>query len=808
MVARSRKNRTRQAFSPIEQRRLRKRRQSGAKALRLFFWTWFLLILPVALIIGGVYVSLTADLPDITDLRNYRPPVVTTVYADDHQKIAEFYEERRFVVPLSRMPERLIQAFVAAEDARFFDHRGVDFFSILRATFKNLEAGEVVQGASTITQQVARSFYLSTEKSYRRKFKEALLAYRIDRNLTKKEVLFLYLNQIYLGYGAYGVAAAADSYFGKTLGELTLAETATLAGLPPAPSTYSPAHAPERARKRRWYVLRRMLAEGYITEYEANRADVAPVTVLPRRNWYLEKAPYYAEHVRREIEAQYGADALYRQGLQIYTAVDLDLQASARAAVDKGLRALDKRQGFRGPIATVSPDERDDLLTRLAGSRPEGFPAPGMIVKGMVVDKKGTGLRVAMGAASGRLSSDGMRWAGTRLSIGDVVWVKLLGTAEDADVWDLSLEQQPVVEGALICVETETGQVKAMIGGRDFSRSQFNRAIQSQRQPGSAFKPIIYAAALDRGYTPLTILSDAPFVYNDGYTTWSPVNYDHRFKGPIRLREAIAKSRNIPVIRVLQEIGVGYAVDYAHRLGIGSPLDDTLSLALGASGVSLMDMVTSYSVFANSGRLIHPRFIVRILDRDGNELNDMKIEPDQVIDPSTAYIMTSLLESVVQEGTGYRVRALDRPTAGKTGTTNDFRDAWFLGYTPHYVSGAWVGFDQERPLGSGETGSRAASPIWLDFMKKAAADQPKTPFSPPASVVFAEIDQRTGLRAAVHGPHTVTECFKPGTVPEAPARPTQLISKSLPSVSDPQPIRQRTRPSVIATPEDFFKSGI
>jgi penicillin-binding protein 1A len=779
----------------------------GAKALRLFFWSWFLVILPLALICSGGYVALTTEMPDISTLKNYRPPVVTTVYADDDRKIAEFYEQRRFVVPLSRMPRRLIQAFVAAEDARFFDHEGVDLFGILRAAFKNLEAGEVVQGASTITQQVARSFFLSAERSYRRKLEEAVLAYRIDRNFTKEEILFLYLNQIYLGYGAYGVAAAADSYFGKALADLTLAETATLAGLPPAPSTYSPAHYPERAKKRRWYVLRRMLSEGYITEYEANRADVAPVAVRPRKNWYLDKAPYYAEHVRRYVEERYGADALYRQGLQIYTAVDLDLQEAARAAVDKGLRSLDKRQGFRGPLTTLIPEERKDFLTRLGNTHPAGFPAPGMIVRGMVLGKAGggTGYRVTLGPVEGELSPREMRWSRTRLSPGDVVLVKLLRDADNTGGWELALEQTPVVEGALVCVETQTGAVKAMVGGRDFTRSQFNRAVQSHRQPGSSFKPIIYAAALDKQYTPLTVLSDTPFFYNDGHTAWAPVNYDHRFLGPIRLRKAISKSRNIPVIRVLKDIGVDYAVDYAHRLGITSPLDPNLSLALGASGVSLMEMLTAYSVFANGGKLLQPRFITRIIGRDGRELDPPGGEPRQAIDASTAYIMTSLLESVVQEGTGRRVRALDRPVAGKTGTTNDFRDAWFMGYTPHLVAGTWVGFDQEQPLGRAETGSRAAIPIWLDFMAGAVADHPPTPFSAPESVVFAEIDRHTGLRASADGPHTFTECFKPGTVPTVPAR---LVSKSLPSDPERSPIHQRPRPPLITTSEDFFKSGI
>ena len=743
----------------------------------------------------GLYLHITEDLPLIHSLNDYRPPVVTTVHAADGTKIAEFYTERRIVVPLSEMPENLIRAFVAAEDARFFEHEGVDFLSILRAAVKNIEAGEVIQGGSTITQQVARSFFLTPERSYRRKLREAILAYRIDRALTKDEILFLYLNQIYLGYGAYGVGAAAENYFGRSAGDLTLAQCATLAGLPPAPARYSPVADPERSRRRRRYVLERMVIDGYISPDAAEAAAQVRLEIQPRRNWFMESAPWYAEHVRRIVEARVGHDALYRGGLTIHTAVDLNLQRAARAAVDRGVRALDKRQGYRGPVDRIAPDEIPDYLKALEAGR-EAL-GPEAIRKGVVVETAGptADLAVDLGGVRGRLSPEGRRWARTRLKVGDVIQVKLGERPADGDSWPLSLDQTPVVEGALLCVETGTGYVRAMVGGRDYSHSQFNRAVQSRRQPGSAFKPIIYTAALENGYTPATILSDTPFVYRvpDGGGIWRPDNYDRRFLGPLRLRQALAKSRNIPAVRVLADIGEDAAVDAARRLGIVSRLHRSLSMALGASGVSLQEMVGAFSVFADGGRRIEPVFVTRIIDRDGRDISPLRVEPEAAVDPGTAYLMTSLLQSVVESGTGRRVRALGRPVAGKTGTTNDFRDAWFLGFTPDYVAGAWVGFDQERSLGRRETGSKAASPIWLDFMTVAHEGLPVREFPVPDEVVFAEIDRTTGLLARSGATDTFRECFRVGTEPTASA---------------PTAAERAARRGLVADPVTFFKSGM
>ncbi len=882
------------AEAPPGRRARGKRRRGGLT--RWFFWAWFLLILPAGLAGYAGYRHIRTDLPEISSLSDYRPPVITTVYADDGQRIAEFYEQRRIVLPISQIPPRLIHAFVAAEDARFFEHAGVDILSILRALSKNLSAGEVVQGGSTITQQVTKSFLLTPEKSYRRKLKEALLAYRIEKAFTKKEILYLYLNQIYLGNGAYGVQAAAENYFGKPAWELSLAECATLAGLPPAPSAYSPANHPEMGRKRRRYVLERMVAEGYISHSEAASAMAERLTLAPRKNWFIETAPYFSEHIRRYVGERYGQDALYRDGLQIHTTVNVAMQKAAMRDVRDGLRDLDKRQGWRGPIQRLGPEEREAFIHELKRRQTVDFimpvetgvaetgaaetgpaetsvaagagesPAVGAIVRGVIVPatpaslKDGSGGRptsgkrigggadgpgdgmanagggvavgvadgdliIHMGGALGIIRREDRRWArNATLAEGDVIWARIMEFDANRGLWRLALEQEPEVEGALMCIETGSGNVKALVGGRDFAKSQFNRAVQSLRQPGSSFKPIIYAAALDRGFTPLTLLSDTPFAYDDGFTIWRPTNYDDKFTGPIRLRDALAKSRNIPVIRVLDEIGVDYAVTYARRLGFTSRLDRRLSLALGASGVSLMEMVTAYSVFANQGTLRHPVFIREIRNREGHLLPEMAPEPEQVMEASTAYLMTSLLESVVQKGTGRRVRELNRPVAGKTGTTNDFRDAWFMGYTPEYVTGVWVGFDQERPLGPKETGSRAASPIWLAFMRQALADRPVTDFPVPEGVTFLEIDAQTGRRAESRTPYTFTECFKADNLPgvirkplaAAAAAPDAQASNSAGAPPDRPQSFQRPAgkpappqtPTVITGPEDFFKSGI
>ncbi len=789
----------------MKNRASRESRGVLGKVIRLLFWISLLGVVAGTAGIAGIFFYLSEDLPKISSLADYRPPVVTTVYSDDNRKIAEFYRERRIVTPLSEIPKMLTEAFIAAEDSRFYKHKGIDLLSIIRAFFKNIEAGTIVQGGSTITQQVTKSFLLTPERSYTRKIKEAILAYRIEKSFTKQEVLFLYLNQIYLGHGAYGVAAAAENYFGKSVKDLNLAECAMLAGLPQAPSRYSPFRHPERAQQRQIYALNRMVEEGYITNVQATEAIDTKLDVKPRRNWYIEKVPIYTEHVRRHVEETYGKDALYEEGLKIYTAVNIEMQKIARKEIEKGLKDLDKRRGYRGALKHLSQEEIEEVIRSFQDEEGQRKLEAGQVVSGVVIDVNDTTniVTVRMGNAVGTMKLSEMKWArkpnpevawyearirhpGQVLRVGDVIEVRVIGKPEGAEMWELALEQTPDAQSAMLCIEAGTGQVKVMVGGRDFRESQFNRAIQSRRQPGSAFKPVIYAAALDKGFTPASMIIDSPIVFKDVQRdhTWKPRNYGKKFYGPTLFRQALAKSRNVITIKILQKIGIDYAIDYARKLGITSNISRNLSIALGSSGLSVLEVVTSYSVFANNGYLVPPVFITKITDRDGRVIFEASPERKRVIEESTAFIMTSLLESVVKSGTGRRVRALNRPVAGKTGTTNNLYDAWFVGFTPEYITGTWVGLDDEAPIGKGETGSRAASPIWLAFMKAVLKDKPIKVFQVPEGVVFSKIDAQTGLLPVPESQKTIFECFKEGTVPA----------------------KYTKRPQKVAEPEEFYKS--
>ncbi len=810
---------------------LKKRAQKKPRSLlfRLIKWGLVLCLLfsiAAGIALLGLFSYLSQDLPEIKSLTDYKPPLITTVFSSDSRKVAEFYRQRRIILPLKEMPQQLINAFIAAEDARFYQHQGIDPLSIARAFKKNLEAGRIVQGGSTITQQVTRSFFLTPEKSYTRKAKEAILAYRINKTFSKQEVLFLYLNQIYLGHGAYGVEAASENYFGKSAQNLNLAECAILAGLPQAPSLDSPFHHPERAKQRQIYVLNRMVEEGYITEIEAAEAIDQELDIKPRRNWYIEKVPYYTEHVRRYVEDKYGADMLYEGGLKIYTAVNIEMQKAARKAIDDGLRALDKRHGYRGPLKHLETEEIEPFCQKISAELEKTPIQPGLIVEGVVIDteSKPNAVVVKVGGRQGILKSADMRWAlrsgsspQSLFKKGDQIWVRIKAEPEKAkpekeqpdtkkdapaptpapQPLSLSLEQTPEVQSALVCIEAETGHVDAMVGGRDFTQSQFNRAVQSRRQPGSAFKPFIYSAALDRGpttatgpkgYTPATLVNDTAVVYKvEGAKAWKPKNYDRKYLGPMLLWRALAKSRNTVTVALLQDIGIEYGIDYAKKFGFTSEIEYYLSSALGTAGVSLLEMTAAYSVFANLGYHIKPVFITRIVDRDGNVIEEADYHRKKVIEKNTAYVMTQLLRGVVEHGTGWRVKkALDRIAAGKTGTTNNLFDAWFMGYTPRYITGVWVGYDQERFLGRGETGSRAASPIWIEFMQSVLENKPKMDFQSPQEVVVYKIDAKTGLLPIPESEKTITLYFKEG------AAPTEHTPK----------------PGAITDSEEFFKSGI
>ena len=641
---------------------------------RKVYWTLFCVLIVLLIVsaglLAGFYIYFSKDLPRLTSIKDYSPNVVTQVFSEYGEVIAEFFVEKRYAIPIEEMPTELIEAFIAAEDARFFEHQGVDFFSIMRALMKNITSMDIVQGGSTITQQITKSLLLTPEKSYARKIKEAILAYRIEKSLSKSDILSIYLNQIYLGHRSYGIEAAALTYFGKTASKLNLAESALLAGLPKAPSAYSPIRHLNRAKRRQRYVLERMVQRRYITEEEAREAAEVPIVITSAENKNITVAPYFTEHIRNYLKRTYGPEMLYSGGLQVYTPLNLFMQKTAQQAVEAGLADFEKREGYQ--------------------------------------------------------------------------------------------EGEPRVQGALVAMEPQTGYIKALVGGVDFLENQFNRATQARRQPGSAFKPFVYAAALDKHYTTTTMVTDSPLIFSvaSDKEFWEPRNFDLKYTGPVTLRYALSASRNIVTIKILQDIGVGYVIKYARTMGITSPLNNDLSLALGSSGVSLLELTRSYAVFANEGLLAEPVFITKVVDRDGVVLEENKPRLQQVISSQTAYLMTSLLKSVVDEGTGRRVRALNRTCAGKTGTTNDVRDAWFVGYTPDIIAGTWVGFDNQKPLGKNETGAVAASPIWLNFMQGVVEGTPVKTFSIPEGIVFMRVDAETGKPATPMTKKITFECFK------------------------------------------------
>jgi penicillin-binding protein 1A len=799
----------------------------------------------VAALAGGaawlaVYQAFLRDLPDLRGLRDYQPLLTSRVLDRNGRLIGEFYDERRSLVSLEQVPRHVVMAFLAAEDDTFFEHGGLDYRAIVRAFWVNLQAGgEIVQGGSTITQQVAKTLLLTPERRYTRKIKDMLLARRIEQHFSKEEILYLYLNQIYFGHGAYGIAEAARTYFGITPDELTISQAALLAGLPKAPSSYSPHNDPAAAEQRRSYVLRRMFEEGFIPEasYEQALAAPPPITGPPEQE-DMEDAAWFSEQVRRHLFDALGGERVRREGLVIETTLDLDAQRAAVAALRRGLEELDRRQGFRGALRRIEPGAIEAALPELArenglaaeGDAPPDLPADRTLL-GVVtrVDDAAGRARVAFAPGlSGVLHAEDVRWArapdpaafpvpvraiGKVLRAGDVARFTREGVEDAGDraARRVRLVQEPAVEGALLALEVDTGEVMALVGGYDFERSEFDRATQARRQPGSAFKPIIYGAALRAGWTAASTIVDRPLVYTDPWTgeVWRPGNYKGRFYGRITLRDALARSVNNATIHLLNEVGVGDAIEYARDLGIESPLEPNLSLALGASGLSLLELVRAYAVFPAEGRPVTPRFIRRVLDAQGNLLlenvplgpapaepappadaraaaipaalpageepaasprmarADAPLPPGHVLSPVDAYLVTELLRAVIQdpEGTGRQAKDLGRALAGKTGTTNEQRDAWFIGFSPDLVAGVWMGFDERKVLGRGETGGKAALPVWIDFMRAELARRARREFEVPEGVVFARIDRASGLLAGANGADTVFQAFADGTVP-------------------------------------------
>ncbi len=768
-----------------------------------------LLILALVGAGAGIYVFLSfgRDLPDYRQLADYEPPVMTRVYAGDGRLLSEFAVERRVFVPVKAMPRRVVQAVLSAEDKHFYTHSGIDILGVIRAALvnlRNLGSSRRLVGASTITQQVAKNFLLSNELSWERKIKEAILAFRIERAFSKDRILELYLNEIYLGLGSYGMASAALNYFNKSLDELTIPEAAYLAALPKAPNNYHPTRNPVAAKVRRDWVIGRMLEDKVITPDEATRAKLQPLSVSERSETEFVKADYFVEEVRRWLAKRYGETELYKGGLFVRTSLDPRLQDIADRVLAKGLEAYDRKHGWRGPIAQIEPGP--GWLGRLRDVEPP--PGLGGWRLGAVtgVDDGGADIGLADGG-QGRIPLPEMKWArpwkedqrlGPRvrrpadvLAPGDVVAVEAVAAGIKGKVYPVgtfSLRQIPEIEGALVAMDPHTGRVLAMSGGYDYGRSQFNRATQAMRQPGSAFKPIVYLAALDSGFTPSTLILDAPFVIDQGpgLPKWRPANYTKRFYGPSTMRLGIEKSRNLMTVRLAQTIGIEKVAEYAERLGVVDTLPRKLSMALGAGETTLLRLTTAYAMLVNGGKKIQPSLIDRIQDRHGRtvfshdkrlcgnclatfwtgqEVPDIPDPRPSVTGPASAYQLVSLLQGVIERGTGRRIREVGKPLAGKTGTTNGAFDAWFIGFSPDLAVGVFTGFDDPRTLGRGEQGASVAGPIFKDFMAEALAGRAAIPFRIPPGIRLVRVNGSTGELARPGDKGVILEAFKPGTVP-------------------------------------------
>ena len=760
------------------------------KILIISFFSIGLLCLTIGFIGAGfIYFYFSKDLPDVRQLKVYQPSTITQIYSDSDDKIAEFYIEKRIIVELENIPLSLKQATLAVEDSNFYYHFGIDPKAIFRAFITNIKAGHVVEGGSTITQQLTKTMFLSRERTLPRKVKEAILAVRLELVFTKDEILEMYLNQIYYGHGTYGVEAAARNYFGKSVKDLTIAECAMIASLPKAPNNYSPYRNPKRARKRRNHVIRRMENISFINQEEAELA-LQEDFHLGKVEKMLNKAPYFVEHVRRILEEKFGSNKLYRAGLKVYTTLNMNMQESAQRAIKENLLIADKRYGYRGSLGTVDITQGEravrNAMIKQNGFLEEENIKAGDIIYGAVIKVGKSQASVILGQENGYLNIKDMNWArkpnpnldgrwtkiknpNEAISVGDLIIVKVLGRKQGGLGWSLSLEQEPEVEGALVSLAPENGQVKAMVGGYDFKKSQFNRSVQAIRQPGSAFKPIIYAAAINEGYSPSSIIIDSPIIFKekqDAFDKWKPVNFEEKFYGPTSLREALAHSRNVVTVKLMQKIGIKSTIRLAKKLGISSKLEENLSISLGSSGMTLYELVSAYSAFANMGNRIKPTVIRNIKSRSGEVLFSSIPEITQPISPGTAHIITSLMKSVVKNGTAKKVKALKRPVAGKTGTTNNYVDAWFMGYTPDLVTGVWVGKDKDEPLGRNETGSRAAIPIWLQFMQEALANKPIINFPVPSDIQFLKVQSKSGEPAKYGDTDSNFEIFSQNFLPE------------------------------------------
>ncbi|OCW56689.1 penicillin-binding protein 1A [Hoeflea olei] len=772
-----------------------------------FFGIGAVVFLIVAAGVAWYIGDISKDLPDYEVLNSYEPPVTTRVHAASGELMAEYARERRLFLPIQAIPDRVKAAFLSAEDKNFYSHPGVDPIGLARAVINNIRTG-ARQGASTITQQVAKNFLLTADQTYERKIKEAILSFRIEQAYSKDRILELYLNEIFFGMNAYGIAGAALTYFNKSVNELTIAETAYLASLPKAPSNYHPFRHPDRAIERRNWVIDRMVENGYVSAADGADAKKQPLGVTPRKTGsYLFASEYFAEEVRRELISRYGTDALYEGGLSVRTTLDPKLQAYARKALQKGLLSYDERRGFRGPVKTIDVSgDWGKALSEVEFLRdvPEWELA---VVLSATEDTVEVGLRpeqevsgaVGSERETGTILAEDMKWA-YRLNLpgekarnvkkasdvlnpGDVVYVEPI---EQDGTRHLRLRQPPKIQGALVAMDPHTGRVLAMVGGFSFAQSEFNRATQAQRQPGSAFKPFVYAAALDNGYTPASVILDAPIEIVSGGELWKPKNYGGGSAGPSTLRLGIERSRNLMTVRLAQDMGMNLVAEYAERFGVYDNMLPVLAMSLGSGETTVMRMASAYSVFANGGKQIKPSLIDRIQDRYGKtifkheertcdacvasawlsqEEPEVADNREQVLDPMTAYQITSMMEGVVTRGTAAGKVKLDRPTAGKTGTTNEEKDAWFMGYTADLVAGVFIGFDNPTPMGRGSTGGALAAPVFNEFMQNALKGTRPADFRVPEGMKLIAINRKTGMQAFEGEEDVIMEAFKPGTGP-------------------------------------------
>ncbi|NQU59945.1 MAG: penicillin-binding protein 1A [Rhodospirillales bacterium] len=777
----------------------------------------------VLVAIGGgggvlfVFHNFGRDLPEYRQLADYEPPVMTRVYGGDGRLLAEYAVEKRVFVPIKAMPKRVVRAFLAAEDKNFYIHPGVDVLSVMRAALinvKNIGKSKRPVGASTITQQVAKNFLLTNEVSWKRKIQEAILAFRIERALSKDRILELYLNEIYLGFGSYGVAAAALNYFDKSMDDLNIAEVAFLAALPKAPNNYNPVKKPKAALIRRNWVIDRMQASGFITAEEATRAKEIPLKVAKRSATEYVTAEYFAEEVRRDLVKRFGEEKLYKGGLSVRTTVDPTLQTIADQVLRQGLEAYDRRHGWRGPIARLADGTRLDIAADWMRGLAKASPVKGLgehllaVVIGL--DKAAATIGLADGG-TGRIPLAEMAWGrpwkkdqkrGPKVTHpvqvlvpGDIIAVDAVHTiggdpkAKPYPKGTYGLRQLPNVDGALVAMDPHTGRILAMSGGYSFERSQFNRVTQAMRQPGSAFKPFVYLPALDLGYTPSTLILDAPFVIDQGpgLPKWRPANYTKKFYGPSTMRLGVEKSRNLMTVRLAQTIGMEKVSEYAKRFGIVDAMPDTLSMALGSGETTLLRLTTAYAMLVNGGKRVTPTLIDRIQDRHGLTIfrhdqrdctacratfwtdQGVPVTPDprqKVTEAASAYQIVSILSGVVERGTGRRIMAVGKPLAGKTGTTNAEKDTWFIGFSPDLAVGVFVGFDEPIPLGRRETGSSVAAPVFRDFMAAALKNKTAIPFRIPPSIRLVRINYGTGQLARPGDKNVILEAFKPGTIPD------------------------------------------